>query len=337
MALKDQKFLVARIVAHYRGKYRVRVNNKEFWAEITGKLMFTAKAQADYPVVGDWVNISKFDNDHAIIHEILPRKTIIQRKAAGKDEAQVIAANMDAALIVQAVDRDYNLNRFERYLSLAAASKIKSVIVLNKVDLISKTELAEKVAQVKKRFKNTDILTASAITQNGIKGLAKSIKKQKTYCLLGSSGVGKSSIINKLLGKNVLKTKNISLSTKKGKHVTTHRELFVLDNGGFIIDNPGMREVGLADAGKGVESVFAKIDGLAKSCKFSNCTHTHESGCAVLAAVESGEIDKSKYSNYLKLKKEAAFYAMTKLEKRHKDRQFGKMVHKVMKHKKQNK
>ncbi|MFC1571834.1 ribosome small subunit-dependent GTPase A [Candidatus Margulisiibacteriota bacterium] len=336
MTAKDQNFSIARIVAHYRGKYRVRIDNKEFWAEITGKMMFEAGTQANYPVVGDLVRISILENDHALIHEILPRKTIIQRKAAGKDEAQVIAANIDVAFIVQAVDRDFNLNRLERYLSLTTAGKIKPIIVLNKVDLISKVELADKVAQTKNRFKRIDILTTSMLHANGIVELAKSIEKQKTYCLLGSSGVGKSSIINKLLGKKILKTRNISLSTKKGKHATTHRELFVLENGGMVIDNPGMREVGLADTGAGVERVFDEISKLAKACKFTDCTHAHESGCAVLAAVESGGVDKSKYLNYLKIKKEADFYAMTKLDKRRKDRAFGKMVHKFMKHKKEN-
>ena len=328
--------LIARVVAHYRSKYRVRLAAKEFWAEIVGKMMYAAGCQADYPVVGDWVKISQLEADHAIIHEILPRKTIIQRKAAGKDEPQVIAANIDTAFIVQAVDRDFNLNRFERYLTLAAAGKVKPVIILNKADLISAKDLKDKISQIEERFKNIEVLTSSTISQNGLAGLTKTIKENKTYCLLGSSGVGKSSLINKLLGKNVLKTKNISLSTKKGQHVTTHRELFVLENGAFVIDNPGMREVGLAEAGGGLNSVFDEINQLAKNCKFSDCSHTHEAGCAVLAAVESGKIDQDKYKNYLKLKKESDYYSMTRLDKRRKDKAFGKMVHKVMKHKRKD-
>jgi len=332
MEQKNQDFSIARVVAHHRGKYRVG----EFWAEVTGKIMFTAGAQADYPVVGDWVRISKLENDHALIHEILPRKTIIQRKAAGKDETQVIAANIDVALIIEAVDRDYNLNRLERYLSLATAGKIKPVIVLNKIDLISKIALAEIVAQTKNRFNKVDILTTSTLHDNSIDELAKLIENQKTYCFLGSSGVGKSSLINRLLGKDILRTKEISISTKKGKHTTTHRELFTLKNGGMVIDNPGMREVGLADTGVENENVFDEIGKLAKACKFTDCTHSHESSCAVLAAVEARELDKNKYLNYLKLKKESDYNARTKLEKRRKDRKFGKMVHKVKKHK-QNK
>jgi len=271
----------ARVVAHYRGKYRVKTADQEFWAEVSGKMMFTATSSADYPVVGDWVKITELDHDQALIQKILPRKTILQRKAAGKDEAQAIAANIDVAFIIQAVDRDFNLNRFDRYFSLAIAGKIKPAIILNKIDLIAAAELKEKVAQVKNRFKNTTVIATSTVSKNGLAKLALAIKKNKTYCLLGSSGVGKSSLINELLGKAVLKTKNISLSTKKGKHTTTHRELFVLENSGFVIDNPGLREVGLADATAGVKTVFAEINELAKACKFSDCSHQHEPGCAV--------------------------------------------------------
>lgn len=336
MKSNDNNFSEARVVAQYRDKYRVRDAEQEYWAEVTGKMMFNAHSTLDYPAVGDWVKISKLEDDHAVIHEILPRKTILQRKAAGKDEPQIIAANIDVAFIVQAVDRDFNLNRFDRYLAIASAGKIKPVLVLNKVDLLSEAELKEKVAQVRARFKNVSVLTASTLSDNGIKTLAQSIKKDKTYCLVGSSGVGKSSIINKLLGEEVLKTKDISLSTKKGKHVTTHRELFVLEGGGMVIDNPGMREVGMAGAEEGIENVFDDISELAKSCKFIDCTHNHEPGCAVLAAVEAETLDKNKYLSYLKLKKEAGYYNMTKLEKRVKDRKFGRMVHNAMKHKKKN-
>ena len=326
----------ARIVAHYRGKYRVRTSQNEFWAEITGKMMFAAKTSADYPVVGDWVKISVLDDANAIIHEILPRKTIIQRKASGKDDIQVIASNIDVAFIIQAVDRDFNLNRFERYLSLCAASKIKAAIILNKIDLISEAELEDKFSQTKTRFKNIDILITSVPSNIGLEDLAQYLKKDKTYCLLGSSGVGKSTLINKLLGKKVLATKNISYATKKGQHTTTHRELFVLKNEACVIDNPGMREVGLADARAGVEKVFDEIIALAKHCKFSDCTHIHESGCRVLKALKAGDLDQAKYNNYIKLKKEADFYTLTTLEKRQKDRKFGKMVHTVMKFKKNN-
>jgi len=321
-------------VAQYRGKYRVRSSAKEFWAEITGKMMFIAEAQTDYPVVGDMVKISELESDHSVIREILPRKTVLQRKAAGKDEIQPIAANINVAFVVQAVDRDFNLNRFERYLTIINAGKIEPIIVLNKIDLISTAELDERIAQLKDRFQNNKVLTTSAADGSGVAKLRQAIKKGKIYCLVGSSGVGKSSIINKLLGKELLKTKMISTFTNKGRHATTHRELFVLDNGGMVIDNPGIREVGLADVGEAVASVFGDIAELAKGCKFFDCTHDHEPGCAVLAALQSGELSEDKYLNYVKLKKESDHYAMSSLEKRRKDRSFGRMVKHVKKLKK---
>ncbi|MCX5751762.1 MAG: ribosome small subunit-dependent GTPase A [Candidatus Saganbacteria bacterium] len=331
MKQSSPKHAIARVVAQYRGKYRVLCENNEFWAEVTGKIMYAAISQLDYPVVGDLVKILELGYDNAVIEEILPRRSLLKRKAAGKDGVQPIAANVDIAFIVQAIDRDFNLNRFERYLILIKAGKIAPVIVLNKTDLISKAELEEKIAQVRERFPSIEIVTTSTSDSGGIENLHKVLKRESVYCFLGSSGVGKSSIINKLLGKELLKTKEISLSTKKGKHTTTHRELFTLSNGSMIIDNPGIREVGVADAGGAVDEVFGDILTLAAECKFSDCTHCHEAGCAVISAVESGQISKDQYANYIKLKKESDFYAMSSLEKRRKDKSFGKMVKTAMK------
>jgi ribosome biogenesis GTPase len=289
-------------------------------------MMHSAAAKTDYPVVGDLVVISELEAGHAVIREILPRRTMLCRKAAGQDEAQPIAANIDAAFVVQAVDRDFNLNRLERYLTIISAGKIEPVIVLNKSDLVSAEELADKIAQIKERFGNVEVITTSAADGSGIAGLRQAITKEKVYCLVGSSGVGKSSLINELLGKELLRTKMISASTKKGRHTTTHRELFVLENGGMVIDNPGIREVGLVRAGEAVESVFAEIAELAGKCQFADCTHAREPGCAVLAAVGSGELREEKYQNFLKLKKESDHYEMSSLERKRKERGFGRML-----------
>ncbi|MFH2034526.1 MAG: ribosome small subunit-dependent GTPase A [Candidatus Margulisiibacteriota bacterium] len=329
--MNSSGFMTARVIAQYRGKYRVRSGTHEFWAEITGKMMFSAESQADDPIVGDNVEISQMADDQAIIDKILPRKSFLQRNAAGKDKLQPIAANIDAAFVVQAVDRDFNLNRFERYLTIINAGKIKPMIILNKIDLVPEEDLAKKVDQIKARFKDVTVETLSAAQSTGIEELKRAIEHGKIYCFVGSSGVGKSSIINKLLGQELLKTKMISASTKKGKHVTTHRELFVLDNGGMVIDNPGIREVGVGDAGDAVDNVFGEISELAKHCKFDDCTHDHEPGCAVRAAVKDGRISKEQYNSFMKLKKEADYYAMSALEKRRKDRSFGRMVKNVMK------
>ena len=323
---QDESLKAARVIAQYRGKYRVRYENEEFWAAVTGKNIFTAESQLDYPVVGDLVNIIDIGSGNAVIKEFLPRKSVLERKAAGSDSVQPIAANVDTVFIVQAIDRDFNLNRFERYVTIIRAGNILPVLVLNKTDLISPEELKEKVTQVNDRLKDVPLLTTSILTDNGIDSLIQAIKKGQIYCFLGSSGVGKSSLINKLLGQELLKTEELSARTNKGKHTTTHRELFELKNGGMVIDNPGMREVGLADVDAGVNSVFAEIEYLSKDCKYTDCSHRSEPGCAVLAAVKSGDFSESKYENYLKLKKEAEYYTMTNLEKRVKDRRFGKMV-----------
>ncbi len=331
---QDETIRTARVIAQHRGKYRVRCEDKEFLAAVTGKNIYTAESNLDYPVVGDLVNIIDIGSGNAVIKEFLPRKSVLERKAAGKDRVQPIAANVDTVFIVQAIDRDFNLNRFERYVTIIRAGNILPILVLNKTDLISPEELEEKISLVESRFKDTPLLTTSILTENGIDILIQAIKKGQIYCFLGSSGVGKSSLINKLLGQELLKTEEISAQTKKGKHTTTHRELFVLKNGGMVIDNPGMREVGLADVDVGVNSVFAEINFLSKDCKFTDCSHQSEPGCAVLAAIRSGDLSESKYENYLKLKKEAEYYAMTSLEKKVKDRSFGRMIKVYKKQKK---
>ncbi|MDD4202907.1 MAG: ribosome small subunit-dependent GTPase A [Candidatus Omnitrophica bacterium] len=322
----DASFVPARIIAEHKELYILRNEVSEFSAKITGKMMFTASSREDYPAVGDWVLITVLDDEKAVIHEILPRKTVLKRKSIAKMDAQIIAANIDLAFIIQALDRDYNLNRFERYFALAQSGKIKPAIVLNKTDLIDEEELASKISEIKERFNDIDIYATSTLTGQGLSVLKQDINRGLTYCFLGSSGVGKSSIINMLLGKELLKTGEISSHTSKGKHVTTHRELFVLDSGGVVIDNPGMREVGLVDSDTGIKNVFCEFDELSRSCRFIDCTHEHEPGCAVLDAVRSGEIDEQKYENYMRLVRENEFNTMNKIEKRQKDKKFGKFI-----------
>lgn len=319
-------YLIARVIAEYKEIYKVKSINGECLAKVTGKQMFNAVKREDYPAVGDWVIITMSDKETAIIHQILPRKTILSKKYTNKQDNQIIATNIDTAFIVESIGRDYNLNRFERYFVLINEGKIKPAIILNKIDLITEEELNLKIEQVKERFDNIDVISTSVINEQGLGELMDYIEKGKTYCFVGSSGVGKSSLINKLLGKNEIKTNEISDATNKGKHTTTTREMYFLENGGIVIDNPGTREVGMTDVNKGIENVFDEIIELAKDCKYSDCTHTHESGCAVLKAVEEKKLDEDKYLNYIKLKKEAEHYEMTDIERRGKDRKFGKFV-----------
>ncbi|TFG35778.1 MAG: ribosome small subunit-dependent GTPase A [Parcubacteria group bacterium] len=324
-------FPVARVIAEHKGAYRVKNVNGEYLAKITGQQMFNALSREDFPAVGDWVAITELDEERAVIHKVLPRMTIIKRKYSSKNETQVIATNIDVALVIESVDGDYNLNRFERYFAIAAEGGIKPAIVLNKTDLISKKELDSKLAQIKNRFNDIEVIPTSTITDEGLEELKKFILRGKTYCFLGSSGVGKSSLINKLLERDVLKTKTISLRTGRGKHATTGREMYFLKNGGIVIDNPGMREVGMTDTGTGIDSLFDEITALAEKCRYVDCTHVHEPGCEVLSAVKSGKLDEDKYYNYINLKKEVEYYETTALEKREKDHQFGKFIKKAKK------
>lgn len=319
-------FPVARVTAEYKGSYMVKNEEGEYMAKITGKRMFNAVSREDYPAVGDWVAIETLDKEHALIREVLPRKTIIKRKYSNKNETQVIATNIDVAFVIESIDRDYNLNRFERYFATAKDGGATPAIILNKIDLVSKEDLDLKLAQIKNRFHDIDVFLTSTTADNGLEALRAYIERGKTYCFLGSSGVGKSSLINKLIGKDVAKTNTISFHTQRGKHVTTSREMYVLENGGVVIDNPGMREVGMTDTSVGIDDVFDEIAKLASTCKYADCTHVHESGCEVLSALKSGRLDKGKYSNYITLKKEAEYYEMNELEKREKERAFGKFM-----------
>lgn len=320
-------FEVGRIISEHKERYVVRSDKNEYDGEIIGNLRFTALHRSDFPAVGDWVAISEYDDDKVLIHSVFPRKTIIERQAVGKQgEKQIIATNIDYAFIVQAVDRDFNINRIERYLTICHTSKVSPIIVLTKIDLITDNELSILVNKVQERVKKVPVLPISNASQKGLIQLKEIIKKGKTYCLLGSSGVGKSTLLNNLSGRALMKTNTISTSTNKGRHVTSHRELIILENGGILIDNPGMREVGITDSKKGLEITFNEIIELSKDCKFKDCTHTTEVDCAVLEAVENDTIDKLSYENFLKMEREKEHFESTVAEKRKKDKDFGKMI-----------
>ena len=324
---KLETFDVGRVVSEHKERYIVRNKEREYEAEIVGNFRYSAKSRADFPAVGDWVAISAYMDDKVLIHSVFPRKTLLERKATGKQgETQIIAANVDYAFVVQALDRDFSINRIERYITICYDAAVEPIVVLSKIDLVSSLELENLVNAIRLRIKDVQLLTLNNLSLQGMEQLRALIKQGKTYCLLGSSGVGKSTLINNLLGETRMKTDSVSATTNRGKHVTTHRQLHVLESGGIVIDNPGMREVGIKDSLIGLEVAFDNITELANGCRYKNCTHTLESGCAVIQALEDGNLNKESYKNYLRMEKERKHYESTLAERRRKGKDLGKII-----------
>ena len=317
---------LARVTAEHKGAYEVLNNDGPWRATVTGKRMLTASGRTDYPVVGDWVVLQTDDNPTKIITDILPRQTLLRKKHSGRDEAQPIAANIDVVFIVESLDGDFSPNRFERYLVLAEDSGARPIFILNKSDLLTDEALATTLVQLRQRFNGIEIITTSTTNNDGLAALKTAIQPGLTYCFVGSSGVGKSSIINQLIGQDEIKTKTISDKTGRGRHTTTARQIYFLSNGGVIIDNPGSREVGLVNTESSVTDVFAQISQLSAECKFSDCQHQNEPGCAVAAALASGAISQAQFANYQKLRQETAHYEMSAYDRRQKDRRFGQFL-----------
>ena len=335
--LKLDDLAVARVISETKGAYKVKNTDGEYVAKITGKIRHNARSKEDYPAVGDWVAVAESGEEQAVIRGILPRRSVMKRKTGDQDrqgeksETQILATNIDTAYIVQSVGRDFNLNRYERYFAIAREGGIEPAVILNKIDLISSEELDLKLTKIKERLGDVLMFATSVETGEALEELKNNIVRGKTYCFLGSSGVGKSSLINFLIGGGTIKTGDISEYVERGRHVTNSRQMYFLSSGGIVIDNPGVREIGLADGLPEGGGVFKEIIALAKECKFIDCTHTQEPGCAVLAAVQSGTPNGEQLANYVALKKEAGHNEASKLEKRNKDRQFGKFVNKAKK------
>ncbi len=311
----ERGLALARVVRQLRELSTLVSERGELAGEVSGKFRHAARGPADYPAVGDWAAIRPVARGRAVIEALLPRRSAFTRKAAGEAvEAQVIAANVDTVFLVSGLDGDFNLRRIERYVTAAWSSGAAPVIVLNKADL--RPDLPAIVAETAAVAREVPIVTASARESNGLEGLAPFLRSGRTIAFLGSSGVGKSTMINRLLGEDRLATSEVSdAAAGRGRHTTTSRELVRLPGGALLIDTPGLRELGLWADDDGLERTFDEIDRLAARCRFPDCSHENEPGCAVREAVEAGTVPAERWESYLKLRRELHSLELRKDEK----------------------
>ena len=314
---------VGRVVSLQGFKHHLVTEKGEVEAELAGRLLYGAEAE-DLPKVGDWVCYLDYGQSGYII-ERLPRLNSLSRKTAGKkNDRQVLGTNIDGACIVQGLDRDFNIMRLDRYITQIVACGIQPIVVLNKTDLVD--DVSPYMRQVQELKRSVTIVCSSAV-MGAISLLAPIFQKEKTYIMIGSSGVGKSSLLNLLMSSDIQQTREISGFNGRGKHTTTARELFMLPNGSLLMDTPGMREFGVtSEDGASGDSLFPAIEALASNCKYGDCSHLTEEGCAVLAALQTGELDPSIYESFVKLVKEQRRFGIRAEEKKRMNRQFGKIV-----------
>ncbi|MEK6649799.1 MAG: ribosome small subunit-dependent GTPase A [Bacteroidota bacterium] len=305
-------YIPARVAIQYRDKYVLYGEGGELQGQVTGRFEFQAKGLDDFPAVGDWVAIQPpVGGGTAVIHAVIERRTKFARKIAGvKTVPQVVAANADVVFLVSGLDDEINIRRIERYLTVAYESGAKPVIVLNKTDLCP--DLGPIVAEVTAIAPGVDILPMSARTKVGVEEVAAHLSRGVTGALLGSSGVGKTTIANDLVGEERYRTQEVRETDSRGRHTTSHRELVILPNGGLLIDTPGMREIQLWGVAQSLQASFEDIAMLALDCKFRDCRHDAEPGCNVKAAIEDGRLAPDRYDAYKKLEKEIAYLARRK-------------------------
>jgi ribosome biogenesis GTPase len=334
-SIQDSEQSPGRVTSVNGFKYSLITAKGELEAELSGKLLYGAEA-GDLPRVGDWVTYLDYGEAGYIV-STLPRMNMLARKSPGKaTERQILCANVDFAMIVQGLDREFNIMRLERYLAQVTACGIVPVVVLNKADLV--TDQSEYRDQVLSLKRDCGIHFCSTLSGHGISELLQSLEATRTYILTGSSGVGKSSLLNALMRDEVQSVNNVSSFNYKGKHTTTTRDLFQLPNGSLLIDSPGMREFGFtAEGDVDTDSYFPAIDELASLCRYTDCLHINEPGCAVLDALADEKLNPVTYDSYIKMLKEQQRFSIRIEDKKRINRQFGKMSKEAKSHRKKNK
>jgi ribosome biogenesis GTPase / thiamine phosphate phosphatase len=334
------EYEIARVTAEYQSIYVIRNEHAECNAEVAGNLLFNSGFREELPVVGDFVLV-KFTNgyQHGMIYRIFDRKNILKRKKAGKVlDPQPIASNLDYAFVLQALDHGFNLNRMERSLVVINDAGITPVILLSKSDRLVDNELDNKLNAVRQMTGDSvEVHAFSSITGDGLHFVTDLLKPELTVCFIGPSGVGKTTLINNLLGENRYETQDVRESDSKGRHTTTRRQLVVLPDNAMVIDTPGMRELGIYGGSEGLKATFSDIETLSEQCRFSDCTHTVEPGCAVIHAVENKDLSRQKYDNYMRLRREKEQVEMSIMERRKRDKKFGKLYKAIKKSKKKTK
>ena len=308
-AYAEGEMIPGRIALEHKHLYRIYTEHGELLGEISGKMRHQALTREDYPAVGDWVVITPRPGEgKATIHAILPRKSKFSRKVAGNTtEEQIVAVNVDTVFLVNALNNDYNVRRLERYLILAWESGANPVIVLSKADLCE--DVDARLAEVETIAMGVPVHVISAEKEEGLDSLTPYFQEGHTVALLGSSGVGKSTLINRICGQEKQRVNDVRQGDDRGKHTTTHRELICLPQGGIVIDTPGMRELQMWEADTGFRDAFEDIEELAELCQFSDCQHQKEPGCAIRIAIQDGTLSQERYANYQKLQRELAYLA----------------------------